>query len=409
MPEHSLPDSLLQHLLEQMRTAVVCISNDLTIVYANSAAETLFYVSQIRLVNTPITAFFSTQPAITDTEKTETKLTTAANSLSADELAALIERALSRHQGFTLRNVELAPHYLRRYAHHVDIMVTPLSLSNEQPYLLLELNLRDRESRIAHEAQLSQQHAMTRQMIRGVAHEIKNPLAGIRGAAQLLQRSLLSETDAQTHQAAEFSEYTNVIINESDRLKDLANSMLGSHKLMNLQPTNIHEPLEHVCKLIASQFGSIRIQRDYDSSLPEIIIDADKLIQVFLNISLNASQALSEHQSENPTLTFKTRIDHNVTINGKMHRQIIVISLIDNGPGIPEKIQKTLFYPMVSGRAQGTGLGLSIAHDIVQQHDGMLRYTSDIGKTEFQVILPLTSPLTKPTDLATHQNKKTAE
>lgn len=391
MTTHALTDSLMPHLLEQMSTAMLCITDTLEIVYANSAAETLFYISQIRLIHSPVTLFFATD--INKDEQTSPETATSTNTLNANDFTDLVKRALTYHQGFSLRNVELAPHYLRPKAHHVDIMVTPLSLPNTSDstsYLLLELTARDRQTRIAHEAQLNQQHAVTRQMIRGVAHEIKNPLAGIRGAAQLLQRSIEQHASEDVSTSADYSEYTSVIINESDRLKELANSMLGSHKLLNLQPTNIHEPLEHVRTLIATQFDKVTIKRDYDSSLPEIAIDADKLIQVFLNISLNAAQALSEYDVEDATLLFKTRIDHNITINTKMHRQCIVISLIDNGPGIPENIQKTLFYPMVSGRAQGTGLGLSIAHDIVQQHSGMLRYTSDVGRTAFQVVLPFT-------------------
>lgn len=375
--------TLLPHLLEQMRTAVVCITHELEVVYANSAAEMLFYVSHTRLIGTPITTFFT----------------------ESHDVDSLVARALAQHHVFSLRNVALAPHYLRQYTTHVDIMVSPLSLpalptltnahEHQGSYLLLELTARDRQSRIANEPQLNQQHEATRQMIRGVAHEIKNPLAGIRGAAQLLQRSIEQHAHEKN---SDHTEYTRVIINESDRLSELANSMLGSHNGLNVQPSNIHEPLEHVCTLIASQFDGIQLKRDYDISLPDIYVDSDKLIQVFLNISLNAAQALSEHKQSisnletwDATLTLKTRIAHHITINGTMHRQLIVVSIIDNGPGIPEHIQKTLFYPMVSGRASGTGLGLSIAHDIVQQHGGLLRFDDDGGNTRFDVVLPLST------------------
>ncbi|MGB8808703.1 MAG: nitrogen regulation protein NR(II), partial [Acinetobacter calcoaceticus] len=268
---------------------------------------------------------------------------------------------------------------------HVDYTVSQLNAGKSyHPLLLIELNPIDRMLKISKEENLVQQHQVARQLVRGVAHEIKNPLAGIRGATQLLARSLNDKT---------YAEFTDVIINEVDRLTNLADTMLGSRQLPSYENVNVHEPLERVRSLIANQTKKkIKIIRDYDLSLPDVNADRDQLIQVMLNISVNAIQAITENKAffidQEPELILRTRIQRLVTINGVLNRSTVRVDIEDNGPGIPESILESVFYPLVTGRAKGTGLGLSIAQNIMHQHNGMIECQSVPGKTIFSLYLP---------------------
>lgn len=389
-----ITDTLNRTILEQMQTALICTTPDLSVVYANAASEALLYINHVRIQGSNIGQLFE----------------------ECDQLHQLTTRAINNNQAFSLRDVSARPRHLDGHHALVDLTVTPFQISDqancdENTYLLFEVTTKDRQAKIAHEEQQNQQHAVTRQMIRGVAHEVKNPLAGIRGAAQLLQRTLKKMAEMTEHQLStniatqttyhkDMHEFADVIIQESDRLKMLADNMLGSNQLPNITITNIHEPLEHVQLLIKTQFSSLKFVRDYDVSIPDIAIDRNKFVQVILNIAQNAAQALTENSGDenpiaDPKLTFKTRIVHNVVLKGKNHRQLLGVSIIDNGKGIPPALQKTLFYPMVTGRAQGTGLGLSIAQDIVQQHGGKITCKSHAGHTVFHVYLPLKTHLTQ--------------
>ena len=210
-------------------------------------------------------------------------------------------------------------------------------------------------------------------------------MAGIRGATQLLARSLNNDP--------EYSEFTDIIISEVDRLRNLADTMLGSRQLPSYALTNVHEPLERVRSLIANQTKKkIKITRDYDLSLPEVMADRDQLIQVILNISANAIQAMVENKDffidHQPELILRTRIQRLFTINGVIHRSVVRIDIQDNGPGVPEDIIESVFYPLVTGRAKGTGLGLSIAQNIMHQHNGMIDCQSIPGKTIFSLYIP---------------------
>jgi two-component system nitrogen regulation sensor histidine kinase GlnL len=190
-----------------------------------------------------------------------------------------------------------------------------------------------------------------------------------------------------------YREFTDIIINEVDRLTNLADTMLGSRQLPSYEHVNVHEPLERVRSLIANQTKKkIKITRDYDLSLPDVMADRDQLIQVMLNISVNAVQAMTENKDyftdSEPELTLRTRIQRLVTINGALHRSTVRIDIEDNGPGVPESILESVFYPLVTGRAKGTGLGLSIAQNIMHQHNGMIECQSVPGKTVFSLYLP---------------------
>jgi two-component system nitrogen regulation sensor histidine kinase GlnL len=235
----------------------------------------------------------------------------------------------------------------------------------------------DRSIRIARDAALLTQQEQVRSLLRALAHEIKNPLGGLRGAAQLLERQLPNQ---------DLCDYTSIIIQESDRLKTLIDRMLGPASKPTLETINIHEVLEHVRKLIsADNSSSVDHHIDYDPSIPEFKSDKDRLIQVFLNIAGNAMQALGE----TGTLTYRTRILRQFTLKGERYPLVVSVQIQDDGPGIPPDILEQVFYPMVSGFKDGTGLGLSIAQSIMQQLGGLIECHSEPGNTVFTVIIPL--------------------
>ena len=352
-------ESLVPHklLLDNLTTAIILLDQQLCLEYMNPAAEMLLAVSGQRSHGQLVSELF-----------TET----------AESLEGL-RLAVNEAHPFTKREAQLIT--TGGQALTVDYAVTPLP-SKKQNHLLIEIQPRDRLLRITkEEAQLSKQET-TKLLVRGLAHEIKNPLGGIRGAAQLLSRELPSE---------DLKDYTNVIIEEADRLRNLVDRMLGSNKLPDLHPTNIHEVLERVCSLVKAETDDvITLVRDYDPSIPELIADREQLIQAVLNIVRNAMQAI-EGQSDLRLgrITLCTRALRQFTIAHVRHRLVVKVDITDNGPGIPSELQDTIFYPMVSGRAEGTGLGLAIAQNIISQHGGLIECESHPGHTTFSLYLPL--------------------
>lgn len=349
-------------IVDHMTTAVLLLNADLTVHYMNSACESLFETSFLRAYGLPANQLVE---------------------LSEDSqirIEEVLQKTLDTAQPYTHREALLNISLKDRFVDYT-VSLLPNSATGS---LLVEFQQIDRLLRISKEELHIQQHQIARQLIRGVAHEIKNPLGGIRGATQLLARNV---KDAQ------ISEYTEIIIDEVDRLRNLADTMLGSRQLPSYEPVNIHEPLERVRSLVLSQTkNKIKVQRDYDLSLPDVIADRDQLIQVILNISVNAVQAMTENtdffEEDKPRLTLRTRIQRLVTIQGVHHRSAVRVDIIDNGPGIPDDILESVFYPMVSGRANGTGLGLSIAQNIMRQHQGMIECRSEAGQTIFSLYLP---------------------
>ena len=350
-------------LVDNLTTAVLLVQSNLTVHYMNSACETLLGISFIRVHNHHISEFIE---------------------LSDDDFSfeKALHRTLETGQPYTHREAILNINLKDRYVDYtVSSIFSPIL---NQPILLVELQPIDRLLRISKEELNNQQHLIARHLIRSMAHEIKNPLAGIRGATQLLSRTVKDQ---------HIEEYTDIIISEVDRLRNLADTMLGSRQLPSYTSVNIHEPLERVRSLVLSQTkNKIPVRRDYDLSLPEIIADRDQLIQVILNISVNAVQAMTENKEfyvdKKPMLIFRTRIQRLVTIQGVHHRSAIRIDIEDNGPGVPPEILESVFYPMITGRAKGTGLGLSIAQNIMHQHQGMIECASEAGKTVFSLYLP---------------------
>ncbi len=259
----------------------------------------------------------------------------------------------------------------------IDCTVTPLFENKKGHAMLLEIVQLDRQLRILREEHLLNEQIASQTMVRGFAHEVKNPLGGLRGAAQLLEDELTDEG---------LKEYTRIIIGEADRLHALVDRLLGPNNIPRKRALCIHEVLEHVRNLIRVEAAdSVTISTDYDPSIPLVEADRDLLVQVFLNIAKNALEALGNDGE----ILFKTRILRQYTIGRKRHKLVIKADIIDNGAGIPDEIQQRIFFPMVSGRHNGSGLGLSIAQALINQHSGLIECISKPGFTEFNVLIPL--------------------
>lgn len=363
---HHYPPVDYRCLIDHMVTAVMQVSPSLKVEYLNSACEALLDISRTRAIGMPLLSILIEQDQNFDTE------------------GALL-RTLQSGQPYTRREAVLNIDLKDKVVDYtVSLLIDDPTGRAGSQHLLIEIQPIDRFLRINRDDHLAQQHQIARQLVRGVAHEIKNPLGGIRGATQLLARSLPQDS---------VREYTDIIISEVDRLRNLADTMLGSRHLPSFQMVNIHEPLERVRSLILSQTANtVEVIRDYDLSLPDLEADRDQLIQVILNICVNAVQAMTENPQiftdRKPTLILRTRIQRMFTIHGTRHRSVIRLDLEDNGPGIPANIIESVFYPMVTGRASGTGLGLSIAQDIMHQHRGIIECQSQPGCTVFSLFLP---------------------
>ncbi|MFT6387783.1 MAG: two-component system nitrogen regulation sensor histidine kinase GlnL [Cellvibrionaceae bacterium] len=348
-----------KQLLDNLTTAVMLVDDQLRLLHMNSACETLLQVSLNHVYGTSIKNFYH------ESTKALEKVT---NALTDESL-------------YTKRKARWRLHNKQHIT--VDYTVTPLNNVNQ---ILFEIQPLDRLMKISREEAMIASQSTTRNLIRGLAHEVKNPLGGIRGAAQLLERELDQISDNP-----ELKEYTNVIIAESDRLRNLVDRMLGPRHIIELRPTNIHEVLERVITLITAETkGCISLKRNYDPSIPDIKGDSELLIQALLNIIHNAIQALStDTENKSPLLNIGTHIQRQVTIGRKHYPLVCCISVNDNGPGIPPDLIDDVFYPMISGRAHGSGLGLSIAQQLINQHKGLIECASEPGDTRFSIYIPL--------------------
>jgi len=348
-----MPKNLPQHVLENLTTAVLLVNGDLTLGAMNPAGEMLLETGSRQATGQPLALLLPHNQAL---------------------LEAMHQTLITGHP-FTEHGLRLGVPVNRRIT--VDCTVTPVSRADGRCELILEINPIDRLLRLAREESRHDQHAASRAVIRGLAHEIKNPLGGLRGAAQLLERELPSES---------LKEYTRIIIREADRLRNLVDRMVGPNAPLRKQPTNIHQVMDHVRRLIRAEVSrGIRIEHDFDPSIPEFVADAEQLIQAVLNIARNAVQALNG----DGTVQFRTRIERQLTIGQKRHRLVVRAEIEDNGPGIPDELRESIFYPMVTGKPDGTGLGLSIAQDIVHQHGGVIEFVSRPQQTVFRIYLPL--------------------
>ncbi len=340
-------------LLEHQTTAILMLDESLHVRYLNQAAEELLSASESRVLG------MAAEELFIDPSEDEDPLAVA---------LASGQPFVKRHAELVLRNDEPAT---------VDYTVTPI-VDDRSGGLLVEIQALDRLLRINRDEQQQSIYATTRELVRGLAHEIKNPLGGIRGAAQLLARELREE----------LREYTQIIIDETDRLRNLVDRMTGPTHRLNPQTTSIHHIVERVLQLVdVENPGRLNIERDYDPSLPDIEADPEQLLQAVLNIVRNAQQALAD--TPVPSIELRTRILRQYTLGHKRHRLVIRLDIVDNGPGIDHDVRELLFYPMISGRADGTGLGLSIAQSIVTAHGGVIECDSEPGRTRFSILIPL--------------------
>jgi two-component system, NtrC family, nitrogen regulation sensor histidine kinase GlnL len=342
----------LSHLtLEYMSTAVILLDDGLHIAYLNPAAENLFDVSGKNLLE------HSIQQVFTHTE----------------QLASAIKQAVLNNATYIEHSLMLGTHAHGKL--QLRCAVTPLQLGKR--YLLLEFHPMDRPIKLAREEQMLDQTQASRLLLRNLAHEIKNPLGGIRGAAQLLEQEL---------ERPSLREYTQVIMQEADRLRSLMENLLTPQSASHYSALNIHEVLERVRSVVLAEMPEgLKVERDYDISLPALIGDKEQLIQVMLNIVRNAAQALQGKGQ----IELRTRIARKVTLTKRRYPLAVMVQIIDNGPGIPPELQDKIFYPLVSGRVDGHGLGLTLAQDYVSQHHGTIEFDSEPGRTRFTVMLPL--------------------
>jgi len=288
-------------------------------------------------------------------------------------LDSLLVRCRASGEPLAMRGFELAPAARGDSQHLADITLTPVADAS----VLLEIADTTRPSRITRDTALLAQQGGSRVMARQLAHEIKNPLGGLRGAAQLLERELPSD---------ELREYTRVIIGEADRLCALVDSLLGPARPIRREPINVHELIDHVYRLARAEApAAVAIERDYDPSLPLLALDRDLMVQAMLNLARNAVQALGERGA----LTMRSRALTHATIGAERHRIVASLQFEDNGPGVPAELGETIFYPLVTARAGGTGLGLAVAQDIATRHGGIIEFDSRPGRTVFSLLLPM--------------------
>jgi two-component system nitrogen regulation sensor histidine kinase GlnL len=358
MPLHPLSmaahdDPVTYPGLELLATAVLLLTETLEVSYANPAAENLFELSRRQLLGNSARTLFGEAPA----------------------LFQAIDKALANGASYTEQELELGVNGKPRL--HLSCTVSVIESPNAT--LLLEFRHIDQQLKIAREERLLEQQQANRELIRSLAHEIKNPLGGIRGAAQLLEREL---------DRPPLIEYTQVIIGEADRLQTLVNRLLTPHRLPTYRRTNIHELLSRVASVVQAEFPDIAMQSDFDISLPEFEADPEQLTQALLNIVKNAAQALQTVGGRRE-IRITTRVARSVTLARRRYRLALAVSVEDNGPGIPEDLRDRIFYPLVSGREGGNGLGLTIAQTFVVQHNGTIECESAPGRTVFTILLPL--------------------
>lgn len=350
----SIQSALHKRVIENLHTAVLLMDDQLRLEFMNPAAEMLFAVSASRFIGHP-----------------------AQEVLIDRELSTALKQVLVSGTPITERELVLDLGYRPRAT--VDLTAIPLIDSEGKEALLIEMNQVDRQLRITREEGLLAQSNATRALVRGLAHEIKNPLGGLRGAAQLLERELNNE---------ELKEYTHIIISEADRLQALMNRMLGPNTLPRKRRLNIHEVVERVRQVVSAEVNEeVIIRRDYDPSIPELFADPDQLIQAIMNLVRNAAQAVADHGE----IILRTRTLRRYTIGPTLHKLVARIDVIDNGPGIAAEMRESLFLPMVTGRADGTGLGLPIAQSLINQNGGLIEWESRPGQTVFTVLLPIES------------------
>jgi len=356
--EHAAPSALAHfdptELLDALSTGIAMLDAQLCPMYANVAAQDLLAFSLKLARGRPFTDLLH----------------------EPDSLSGILKRVLASGESIADRELAVRPAGAPREARTLDLTVSPLSGLTGR-HLLLEVADTTQRQRISRENDLLARLDGSRLMVRQLAHEIKNPLGGLRGAAQLLEREL---------PVAALKEYTQVIIGEADRLTALVDSMSGPGRPPSKASMNVHEICEHVFHLLRAEApATLVIERDYDPSLPNAMLDRHQLVQALLNVARNALQA----QGDRGRIVLRTRARSNVSIGSVLHRLVASVQVEDNGPGVPAHLRTSIFYPLVTGRTNGTGLGLAVAQDLVRRNGGIIEFDSELGRTVFTLLLPL--------------------
>ncbi|MGH8269714.1 MAG: nitrogen regulation protein NR(II), partial [Steroidobacteraceae bacterium] len=357
--EYNIPSALSHFdpadLLDALSTGIIVLDAQLCAIYANVAAQDLLAFSLNQARGRPFSDFL----------------------LDGNGLIGILRRALEAGESIADRELTLRPAGTPREPRTLDVTITPLEGQIAGTHLLLELADTTQRQRISRDNDLIARLDGSRLMIRQLAHEIKNPLGGLRGAAQLLEREL---------QGAALKEYTQVIIGEADRLAALVDSMAGPKRVPQKSLINVHEVCEHVFHLLRAEAGpATGIDRDYDPSLPSAMLDRNQIIQALLNVARNAMQALDARGR----IVLRTRALSNVSIGSARHRLVASVQVEDDGPGVAEELRSSIFYPLVTGRPDGTGLGLAVAQELVSRNGGLIEFESEPGRTVFTLLLPL--------------------
>jgi two-component system, NtrC family, nitrogen regulation sensor histidine kinase GlnL len=358
--EHSLPSALSHFdptdLLDALSTGILMLDAQLCPIYANVAAQDLLAFSLKKARGRPFSDFLH----------------------DTDGFVGVLRRVLDTGEAIADRELTMRPIGAPRETRTLDVTITPLEGQITGTHLLLELADTTQRQRITRENDLLARLDSSRLMVRQLAHEIKNPLGGLRGAAQLLEREL---------QEADLREYTQVIIGEADRLASLVDSMAGPSRAPQKGHINVHEICEHVFHLLRAEApAAVVVERDYDPSLPNAMLDRHQMIQALLNVARNAMQALGGNAGR---IVVRTRALSNVSIGMARHRLVASLQIEDNGPGVPEELRTSVFYPLVTGRPNGTGLGLAVAQELVTRNGGLIEFESQPGRTIFTLLLPL--------------------
>ena len=343
-----------QRILDHLGSAVLVFDLEKQLIFINPAGEMLFEISARQAHKIRAQHLFSQQ---------------------GEKICQDLERTIK--SGVTLVERYLPLNFTDR-ERIVHCTMTPLFKDEQVNSVVMEVEDNPHYQQLSRDEHwLTQQNAV-QQLLRGLAHEIKNPLGGLRGAAQLLRAELGSR---------ELKEYTDIIISEADRLQTLIDRLLVPHQAPQKAKLNIHQILERVRQLLEAEFPKLTFCCDYDPSLPPVLGDRDQLIQATLNIVRNAAQALKGEGE----ITLRTRIHRQLTIRQTFHRLVLRIDVIDQGPGIDAELKEQIFYPLVTGRAEGTGLGLSIAQSLISRHDGLIECQCESGQTVFSIYLPVES------------------
>ena len=353
------PAAMAYAAFDHLATMVAVVSPDGSCVFANASFENVMGLSRRSVQRSPVFDWFVDPQRVR-----ETVAAVSRNNFSTSRFEAQLRRPGASHAEPLL----------------VHVIVNQMDASNDVVIELVEIEQQTRQDR---EERALDQAQVTKELIRNLAHEIKNPLGGIRGAAQLLEMEVESRA---------LHEYTQVIIGEADRLQALVDRLLAPHRKPHVvSDVNIHEVCERVRALIMAEFPrGLTVERDYDTSIPEFRGDREQLIQAVLNIAHNAAQALDERIAGGDALiTLRTRIARQVTLGKQRYRLALDLHIEDNGPGVAESIRDRIFYPLVSGRDGGSGLGLTLAQTFVQQHHGTIECDSVPGKTIFKIVIPL--------------------